>query len=142
MSNKNLKLFEQLIRDSKNSDILHLEETVHHIIRIFMKLKEQLESNNPEIRKAAAEDLKTLQVTLQKEADKAAKETGLSPDELKEYMQTKQNFSDQEWDAIKRAEKELTEYESELKKTPIETKKPPSKKSNKKPPPKSKWISS
>ncbi|NGX30794.1 MAG: hypothetical protein K940chlam8_00145 [Chlamydiae bacterium] len=138
---KILRQFDELLKHSKDTDVLHLEETVHELIKIFMQIKDQLESDDLEVRKEAVKNLNLLQKKLKEQADFAVKETGLSQDELKEYMNTSKNFSEDEWKAIQEAQKELKDYEKQLvqpSSSPVKQEKKDKK--GKKGPPKSKWI--
>jgi hypothetical protein len=142
---KILKQFDDLLKHSKDSNINHLEDTVHELIRIFMEIKDQLESDDIEVRKKAINNLNILQKKLKEQADQAVKETGLSKTELNEYLSTPENFTDEEWLTIQNAQKELKDYEKELIKPShhdhSHKKESDKEHGKKKRPPKDKWIS-
>jgi hypothetical protein len=134
-----------LLEETKNSDIIHLDRTVHNIIGFFIKIQDRLASEDKNERKEALQDLETLHSELQKHSEEACKKAGMTPEQLKDYMHNKDNFTPAEWEVLRRAEGELLDYEKEL----LKPKKSPSSSSSshsgdkkkKRPPPRSDWIS-
>jgi len=100
-----------LLEETKNSDIIHLDRTVHNIIGFFIKIQDRLASEDKNERKEALQDLETLHSELQKHSEEACKKAGMTPEQLKDYMHNKDNFTPAEWEVLRRAEGELLDYE-------------------------------
>lgn len=136
-----------LLEETKNSDIIHLDKTVHNIIGFFIRIQDRLASEDKNERTEALKDLEILHSELEKHSQAACKKAGMSEEELKDYMHNKENFTPEEWEVLRRAESELLDYEKELLKPKKGAKTKPSsssseaKKGKKKPPPRSGWIS-
>ena len=135
-----------LLEETKNSDIIHLDKTVHNIIGFFIRIQDRLASDDKNERKEALKDLETLHSELEKHSQEACKKAGMTEEELKDYMHNKANFTPEEWEVLRRAEGELLDYEKQLlkpKKDALSGSKSSSRaaKGNKKPPPRSDWIS-
>lgn len=117
-------------------------------IEFFDKFKYILENGTPEEKNEIMTEVMQLQEKLQQETERMCEETGLSEDQLKEYAQTKDNFSDEEWSSIQAAKSKLESQAEELSAVlPSAKKKSPSEKSEKKAkssggPKKKKWIAS
>jgi hypothetical protein len=91
-----------------------LEDVFKNSIEFFDKFKYILENGTPEEKNEIMNEVMQLQQKLQQETEKMCSETGLSEDQLKEYAQSKDNFSDEEWESIQSAKKKLEEQAEEL----------------------------
>lgn len=114
-------------------------------IEFFDKFKYVLENGTPEEKNEIMNEVMQLQEKLQQETEKMCSETGLSEDQLKEYAQSKDNFSDEEWESIQSAKSKLEQQAEELASVlPAPKKKASSEKKGKPPgaPKKKKWVKS
>ena len=86
-----------------------------------------------------------LQEKLQQETQRMCEETGFSENQLKEFAENKENFSEEEWNAIQSAKKKLNTQAEELSAI-VPSKKTEAKGSSKKAPSsgvkKNKWMKS
>ena len=114
-------------------------------IEFFDKFKYILENGTPEEKNEIMNEVMQLQEKLQQETEKMCSETGLSEEQLKEYAQSKDNFSDEEWESIQAAKTKLESQAEELSAVlPAAKKKEPSERKGKAPgaPKKKKWVKS
>lgn len=139
MSKRSLRQLEALVESAKHTDMSNLDQTVHELIRFFISIKERIASSDENERAQALKDLDLLQEQLDEQAQAAAKQSGYSQEELKDFMRDRKNFSESEWQTLEKARQEMQDYEKELKKPtkPAKSAKKPAKKK----PPRSKWIS-
>lgn len=139
---KKIMAFFSLEPDQKVGE---LESVFKHSIEFFDKFKYVLENGTPEEKNEIMNEVMQLQQKLQQETEKMCSETGLSEEQLKEYAQTKDNFSDEEWESIQSAKAKLEQQAEDLssvlptarKKEPAEKKSKTSSTSKKK-----KWVKS
>ena len=80
-----------------------LQDIFEDSIAFFERFKHILENGTPEEKKNMINKVAELQKTLQSETQKACQLTGLSEDDLKNYANTRENFSDDQWDLIQNA---------------------------------------
>ena len=122
-----------------------LDNVFKNSIEFFDKFKHILENGTPEEKNEIMNEIMQLQEKLQQETEKMCSETGLSEEQLKEYAQNQDNFSNDEWESIQGAKKKLERQAEELsdilptkKKAPAKDKKPKSSTGAKK----KKWMKS
>jgi len=123
-----------------------LENVFQNSIEFFEKFKHILSHGTPEEKAEIMNEIMQLQEKLQQETHKMCEDTGLSEEQLKEYAQNQDNFSDEEWASIQQAKQQLEQQAEELsailpskkKKAPGEDKKPKAPTG----PKKKKWVKS
>jgi len=108
-----------------------LDNVFKNSIQFFDKFKHILESGTPEEKAEIMNEIMQLQEKLQQETQRMCAETGLSEEQLREYAQNKDNFSNDEWDSIQDAKKQLEKQADELSDMLPHTKKPSSEQSKK-----------
>jgi len=99
---------------SPEEKVKHLDDVFHNSIEFFEHFKKTLHSGTPEEKSAFMKEVMELQEKLKLETEKMCKETGLSEDELKEFSQQKENFSEEEWRSIQSAKQKFEEQAEEL----------------------------
>lgn len=91
-----------------------LDSVFKSSIDFFDKFKDTLENGTPEEKNEIMKEVMQLQEKLQEETEKMCEQTGLSEEQLKEYAQSKDNFSDEEWESIQAAKSKLEQQAEEL----------------------------
>lgn len=135
-----------ILEKAKSTNFAELDKAAHDVIHFFVQIQDRLNSEDDKERAGALKDLETLQEELNAYAKEASEKSNMSPHELHVYMQQKENFSEEEWSSLQRAEKELKDYEHALIRA-TKGKKPHQVTSQKgvpgkKRPPRSDWLSS
>jgi len=97
--------------DKKASELEHVFE---NSIEFFEKFKETLQHGTPEQKQQMLNEVMQLQEKLQQETTKMCEETGLSENQLKEFAENKENFSEEEWNTIQGAKQKLNSQADEL----------------------------
>ena len=122
-----------------------LEHVFENSIEIFEHFKEILQHGSPEQKQEVLNQVMQLQEKLQQETQRMCEETGVSENQLKEFAENKENFSEEEWNAIQSAKKKLNTQAEELSAI-VPSKKTEAKGSSKKAPSsgvkKNKWMKS
>lgn len=103
-----------IIDEAKATDFKHIDKAAHHLVAFFIKIQERLNSEDEKERAGAMQDLETLQKELDVYTNDAVAKSGMSPNQLHQYMHNKDNFSEQEWERLSKAQEELKDYEQEL----------------------------
>lgn len=103
-----------IMDEAKATDYKHIDRAAHHLVSFFMKMQDRLNSEDEKERAGALQDLETLQKELDAYANEAVAKSGMSPNQLHQYMHNKENFSEEEWEKLQKAEAELKDYEQEL----------------------------
>jgi hypothetical protein len=91
-----------------------LDNVFKQSIAFFDKFKHILENGTTEEKQEIMNEIMQLQEKLQQETEKMCSQTGLSEEQLKEYAQNQDNFSNEEWTSIQEAKKKLEEQADEL----------------------------
>ncbi len=85
----------------------HLEDVFSNTVEFFDRFKYTLENGSAEEKKQVVEDVLKLQEKLQIQTDEMCKSMDMSEDELKEFAQNPENFTEEEWEAIQDAKIKL-----------------------------------
>lgn len=117
-----------------------LEDIFSDSIEFFNKFQYVLENGTDEEKTEVLTKVMKLQEKLQEETEKMCNESGLSEDELRDFANDRENFTDEEWETISKAKSELNEkaeaishsLPKEKEPGPAEPKKPSAKKKKKK----------
>ena len=147
MKNKpNFDELKAIIEKAKKTDFTDIDKAAHDLVHFFIKIQDRLSSEDDKERAAALQDLETLQKELDAYAAHAVQKSGMTSNELHQYMHNKENFSDEQWERLQAAQKELKDYEHELVRSTKGTKSPQAtanKKGTKgiRRPPRSDWLS-
>lgn len=103
-----------IMDEAKAADFKHIDRAAHHLVSFFMKIQDRLNSDDEKERAGALQDLETLQKELDAYTSETVAKSGMSPNQLHQYMHDKENFSEEEWEKLQKAEAELKDYEQEL----------------------------
>lgn len=115
MKNKpNFDELKAIIEKAKKTDFTDIDKAAHDLVHFFIKIQDRLSSDDDKERAAALQDLETLQKELDAYTVHAVEKSGMSPNELHQYMNNQENFSNEEWERLQAAQKELKDYEHEL----------------------------
>lgn len=109
------------------------QETLHETVRFSEKIKDQIMNGSEEEREELQVFLDELQEKIEIEKNKLYEKIGISEKDLQAYLKDKNNFSEEEWQAMENMKDYITET------TFPETKKPKKIKTGSK---KAKWIQS
>lgn len=101
---------------SMNSDDKpgRLEDVFHDSIEFFEKFKDILQHGTPEEKAEIMKEMTELQQKLQEETERMCHDTGLSEEQLRNFAQNRDNFSDEEWHSIQQAKAKLERQAEEL----------------------------
>jgi hypothetical protein len=111
MATNILEKFDELFGDVDHIDPTKIEQFVHESLKFFDYLRQELQSSEEERRKAAFEIAMELQKRLENFAEKALKKTGMSKEQLHQFISMPGNFAPQEWNALKNSEKEIKDFQ-------------------------------
>jgi len=109
------------------------QEVLEETMRFSEKIKDRIANGSEEEREELKVFLDELQVKIEEEKNKMFQKIGISEDELKEFLNNRENFSDEEW-------RSMTEVKDYMKQSINPMEKKPKKIKTKKS--KTKWIQS
>jgi HD superfamily phosphodiesterase len=142
------KELQAIINEAKETNFEKIDKTAHELVLFFVKIQDRLNSEDDRERTAAVQDLDKLQKELDAYSAAAAEKSGMSPQQLHQYLNKRDNFTEEEWERLQKAQDELKDYEQELirstrgVKGPAHQDKPkPGKKGRPKPPRRPDWLS-
>lgn len=128
MSKSNiLKKIDDIFGDGGLPDSEKLTHLVQESLHFFEELRSKLQSPKEEEKKEAIEQAQELQQKLQDLADQSLAASGMTREQLEELLTKPSNFNPEDWDTYKTVEKEISDYQKEVLKTPSSSKKPPKK---------------
>jgi thioester reductase-like protein len=91
-----------------------LDDVFQSSIGFFERFKHILEHGTPTEKNEMMQEVMQLQEKLKEETQKMCEQTGLSEEQLKEYAQKQEFFSDEEWKSIQSAKAKLEQQAEEL----------------------------
>jgi len=106
--------FEGFVDNVHNAKLEDLEELAHFVVDSLNQVKEGLENQTPEGQEKVIQKLKDLQLRLDQEAEKANVETGMSAEEMRKYVENKDNFSPEQWAILQKTKADLKVYQETL----------------------------
>lgn len=92
-----------------------MDTLISESIHTFEQILEKLNSGSEEEKEVAMEYAKRLRQQLETQAEKALGELKVSSEELEEYANNKENFTEEEWEALRKAKEELASYQDHIK---------------------------
>lgn len=113
-----LEKIDELFGDPQAPDMQKLELLISETLRFFEYIRAQMQSPKEEDRKEAIEMAQKLQQKLEGLADKSLASSGMSRDQLYTLLSNPNNFSGEEWQKFKTAEKEISDYRKDILKDP------------------------
>jgi hypothetical protein len=116
MATNILEKFDELFGDEEVLEPQKIELFVQESLKFFEYLREKLQSKDENEQKEALNIAIQLQKKLESFAQKTLSKSGLSPDQLKNFMAAPQNFTPEEWKTLENSEKDIEDYQKELRK--------------------------
>lgn len=134
-----LEKIDELFDTGQPPNMEKLELLISETLKFFEYLRFKMESPKEEDKKEALELAQKLQQKLEGLAEKSLASSGMSRDQLQALLSNPSNFSEEEWNKFKSAEKEISDYRKEVLKStlPSEKEKLPQKATKKK-----EWLKS
>ena len=117
MATNILERFDELFGDADTLDPQKIEIFVQESLKFFEYLKEKLQSSDEQEKKEALELAVQLQKKLEVFAQKALAKSGLSPEQLKNFITSPSNFTPDEWKVLQKSENDIDEYQKDLRKS-------------------------
>lgn len=93
-----------------------LEDIFEDSIEFFNRFQNVLENGTEEEKMEILAKVMKLQEKLQEETEKMCSDSGLSEEELKEFANDKENFTEEEWDTITHAKSKLDDQAEKISK--------------------------
>ncbi|MCH9631174.1 MAG: hypothetical protein S4CHLAM37_11930 [Chlamydiia bacterium] len=93
-----------------------LEDIFEDSIEFFNKFQYVLENGTEEEKAEILGKVMELQEKLQEETEKMCTDSGLSEEELKEFANDKENFTEEEWETIAQAKSKLDDQADQISK--------------------------
>jgi hypothetical protein len=114
MAKNILEKFDELFSDVDAIDPAKIEIFVHESLKFFDELKTKLTSLDDKEREEAMKIAEQLQQRLELFAQKAIDKTGMTKEQLEEYVSQQSNFTPESWDSFQSAESEIKEYKKHI----------------------------
>ena len=92
-----------------------MDTLISESIHTFEQILEKLNSGSEEEKEVAMEHAKRLRQQLETQAEKALGNLKVSSEELEAYANNKENFTEEEWEALRKAKEELSSYQDHIK---------------------------
>lgn len=108
---KRIMEFFDLDTDQKTE---HLGDVFKDTVEFFNRFKHVLEKGSAEEKKAMIEEVLKLQEKLELETNEMCDTMEMNEDELKEFSENPENFSEEEWQTIQEAKQRLESQASEI----------------------------
>lgn len=113
-SNKLFKKLEQIFENPEKINMADLEKLLFETLGFFDTIREQLSSDDPEVREKAMEEAAQLQEKLNLVTDKLYTKTGLTKEKAQQILSNPANFKPEDWAMMKNLEKELDHFQANL----------------------------
>jgi hypothetical protein len=110
MTNNLTKKLDAFFKNPTALTMAQMEEFVHETLKFFDQLRTILETGTEEEKQEALKDSQELQEKLQVYAQKAYEKTGMSPEDIKNFLAKGSNFPAADWQHLQNAQKELSEH--------------------------------
>ena len=91
-----------------------LETVFSDSVEYFARFRHIMENGTPEEKKKAAEKVMLLKQTIEQETEKVAEKTGMNMDQLTEYANNPENYSEKQWELIQKAKSQLAKDAAEV----------------------------
>lgn len=114
MHNNIVEKFKKLIDSIEGNQNPNVEKFVHDALMLLTQIKDKLSQGTEQEKKEMLEVSKQLQKLLEEKAKAAFRSTGMSPDQLEKYLAKRENFTEEQWEAFQKAQKEMDEYQKNL----------------------------
>ena len=108
---KRIMNFFELDADNKAE---HLQDVFKDTVEFFNRFKHTLEEGSAEEKKEIIDEVLSLQEKLQLQTDQMCESMEMSEEELKEFAENPENFTDEEWGTIQDAKVKLEGQASEI----------------------------
>ncbi len=91
-----------------------LDNLITQSIQTFEKIVSKIQSGSEEEKKEAVQFAEQLRDSLEGQANQALSNLKMNPEEIEKFTESMENFSENEWDTLSRAKKDIKEYQEEL----------------------------
>ncbi|MBF8263140.1 MAG: hypothetical protein HW387_805 [Parachlamydiales bacterium] len=109
-----LKQIEELFENPDQFSPENMEKLVNETVTFFNDMKIKLESPDQKVREEALNVASQLKAKLEEQAKTLCKSIGMDPAALESYINTPNNFSTDEWQAMENAKTEIANYKASL----------------------------
>ncbi len=113
--NKSLDQIEKLKEQLGDISPENLEGVIHNSLKLFHEVLQKLQSEDPKEKEKALEMAESLRKSLQEQSEKAMEAVAMSAKELEAFTNNPDNFSQEEWEALQEAKKNLTDFQKDAK---------------------------
>lgn len=114
MQEEVLSKFEDMFSDINNFTPEKLESLIKQILETFKEIKVKLDSKDEKEKAEAVETLILLKAKIQEYAEEIYRNTQMSSEQIKEFIENPKNFNQDEWRSLGDAQKELEDYKEEM----------------------------
>ena len=90
-----------------------LENVFSDSVEYFARFRHIMENGTPEEKKKASEKVMLLKQIIEQETQKVAEKTGMNMDQLTEYANNPENYSEKQWELIQKAKSQLAKDAAE-----------------------------
>lgn len=118
LSDKFEDFFKRLDELTESKSVAHMDTFVHEALKLFETIRLRLISENEEERQEAMQMAQKLQEKLMEHSQKAFQATGMNEEHLKNFLNQPENFNQNEWKVLEKAQKEISDYQMGLLKSP------------------------
>lgn len=112
--NKKIKELTKMFENFDQVTPDKMESLVNESIKTFESIIANLDSPDEEERNKAMKAAEELRVALEDQAKNALKKAGMDEETVNKYINSSENFLENEWKAIEHAKDEIEDYQKEL----------------------------
>ncbi len=92
-----------------------LKDVFEDSIEYFERFRHTITNGSPEEKQQALEEISRLKEKVAEESDKIKSQTGMSDEDLKEFVQDPKHFQEGQWDSLQDAKKKISKGVDSLK---------------------------
>ncbi|MEM8628977.1 MAG: hypothetical protein AAGF04_02750 [Chlamydiota bacterium] len=112
-----IEKLEKLYQEMDELTPENMETLVAESLHAFEQILEKLQSGSDAEKEQAQKYADQLKTQLEKQAEEAVSALKISHEELEAFTNNRENFSDEEWEALSQAKEELASYRKHIQET-------------------------